>query len=345
MVKRNKIPEKLRPFYPPGEEEAAGTDAVASPEPEAAEAASAVSNRPSTAPKSPFRQASRLTLESLENPFRNSQPAPTHWAVGWADLMMTMFILFLVIYLFPLAKEAQSLQTAPRYQAGEAQQSGSADRQGAGVESPMGQGRGGQGQAGQAEGGQGSAELLNPGVGATEAHSEPNILKTEKLYDLTKLTREDKEFARFADIDLSPDRTVRIVLAADLLFPSGKADLRLIAKENIKKISELLQETPHMINVVGHTDDQAIRGGAFATNWELSVMRATTVARFLIDEMAVSASRITVSGQSFYRPQINNDTPANRAKNRRVEIIVSLDPPPTLPLANSKILSKPGDKR
>lgn len=40
-----------------------------------------------------------------------------------------------------------------------------------------------------------------------------------------------------------------------------------------------------MINVVGHTDDQTIRGRAFATNWELSVMRATTVARFLIEEM------------------------------------------------------------
>ena len=57
-----------------------------------------------------------------------------------------------------------------------------------------------------------------------------------------------------------------------------------------------------MINVVGHTDDQTIRGRAFATNWELSVMRATTVARFLIEEMGVSVSRITASGQSFYKP-------------------------------------------
>jgi len=337
MMKENKVPENLRSLYLPGEEEAAGNDAVASPEHEAAEVANAVSPESSMAPKSSLRRSSRLTLESLENPFLNSQPTPIHWAVGWADLMMTMFILFLVMYLYPMAKEAQSLQSAQQYQGGKAQQSGSAAQQGADSGSTMGQGMGGQGQAGQ-------SELPKFGIGTTGGHSEPNVLQTAKLYDLTKLTREDEEFARFAEIDLSPDQTVRIVLAADLLFPSGKADLRLIAKENIRKISELLQETPHMINVVGHTDDQAIRGGAFASNWELSVLRAATVARFLIEEMGVSASRITASGQSFYQPQVSNNTPANRAKNRRVEIIVSLVPPPTLPLANSNILSKQGEK-
>ena len=73
-------------------------------------------------------------------------------------------------------------------------------------------------------------------------------------------------------------------------------------------------------------------------------MRATAVARFLIEEMGVAPSRITASGQSFYQPQVNNSTPENRAKNRRVEIIVSLDPSPTLPLTNPNILSTPGEK-
>lgn len=334
-MKENTISEKLQPFRPPGTEDAAGTDTFASPEPEPAEAAGAPPLAPPiTPPSPPLRRTSRLTLESLENPFLNAQPTPTHWAVGWADLMMTMFILFLVMYLFPLAKKAQSLQAAQRYQAVEAKQSGAAGRQGAVLATTTGA----------AEKGKGAAEFPKLSFGATDSHTEPKVLKTAKLYDLTKLTREDKEFAKFAEIDLRPDHTVRIVLAADLLFPSGKADLRLIAQENIRKISELLQETPHMINVVGHTDDQPIRGGTFASNWELSVMRATTVARFLIEEMGIAASRITASGQSFYQPQANNDTPVNRAKNRRVEIIVSRAPPPTLPLANTNTLSRPGEQ-
>jgi len=335
----NKDPEILRPLSPAGEEEAAGGDAVLPAGPEASGGAGEASPAPPKVPQSPPRQASLLTLASLENPFRNPQPAPIHWAVGWADLMMTMFILFLVMYLYPSAKEAQSRQAAQGYQGEVAPQAG-ATGQGEG-----GQGATGQGQTGLTGADQEAVELLRLGGNTTAGSSSPQTMATTaKLFDLTKLTREDEEFARFADIDLSPDRTVRIVLAADLLFPSGSADLRLIAKENIKKITELVQETPHKINVIGHTDDQPIRGGAFASNWELSVMRATAVARFLIEEMGVAPSRITASGQSFYQPQVNNSTPENRAKNRRVEIIVSLDPSPTLPLTNPNILSTPGEK-
>lgn len=301
MMKDNKVPEILRSFCSPCAAEAAGIDADVTP-------------RPSIAPKVPSSPLSRLSLESLENPFLTPQPAPIHWSVGWADLMMTMFILFLVMHLYSLANLGNS----------------------------MGMAGAGQGEMASDRGGQGSATLQRLGDGATVGHAEADASNTAKLFDLTKLAKDDEEFASFAEIDLSPDRTVRIILAADLLFPSGSADLRLLAKENIKKISELLQSTPHRINVVGHTDDQPTRGGAFATNWELSVLRATTVARFLIEDMGVSASRITASGQSFYQPQVSNSNPVNRAKNRRVEIIVSLDPGPASLLANSNIVSKSG---
>ena len=320
MMKKNIVSENLWLFYSPGEEKAQETEAVISPQPVTSEGVSNLPLDPPPSLISPFDHASRLTLESLENPFQNSQPVATHWAVGWADLMMTMFILFLVMYLCPSAKEEPALRSAQEYRGAEAQPGGP---------------------AGQAEVGEhGPAEALRLGIQTTDGHSEPNALSTAKLFELTKLTREDEEFAKFADIDLSPDRTVRIVLAADLLFPPGKADLRLIAEENIKKVSELLKEAPYPINVVGHTDDQPTGGVLFATNWELSAMRATSVARFLIEEMGISPSLVTVSGQSFYQPLANNSTPANRAKNRRVEIIVSLGQPPALPLANPIILSK-----
>jgi chemotaxis protein MotB len=312
------VPDKVWPFYPPNEEEPAGSSVVSAYDQENGERAASI--EPSISPRPPFKPASQLTLESLENPFKNSQPAPIHWAVGWADLMMTMFILFLVLYLYPSTKEKQSLRSEPQYQ----------DVSAVAMAKNL------------AQSGKGLIEFPTLAIEPAEVLPEPNGLDMAKLYDLIKLSRDDEEFSRFAAIDLSPDRTVRIILADDLLFPTNKADIRLIAKKNINKISALLQEIPHRISVVGHSDDQLIRGGEFATNWELSAMRAIAVARFLIEEMGVSASRITVVGKSFYQPQVSNSTPANRAKNRRVEIIVSLDPPPTLPLAKSNILPKTG---
>jgi chemotaxis protein MotB len=68
-------------------------------------------------------------------------------------------------------------------------------------------------------------------------------------------------------------------------------------------------------------------------------MRATTVARYLIEEMGIPASQFSITGQSFYQPQVNNDSPDNRAKNRRVEIVVSREKPPNLSMeANQGIL-------
>ena len=78
-----------------------------------------------------------------------------------------------------------------------------------------------------------------------------------------------------------------------------------------------------MINVVGHTDNLPMRSTRFKSNWELSVARASTVARFLIDEMDMDPNQFVVSGYSSYRPIEPNTTAENRAKNRRVEIIIS----------------------
>lgn len=251
----------------------------------------------------------RPVVDDLNMPDHQAQPSPVHWSVGWADLMMTMFILFLVLYLYPPDKRIHhtpSEQQVTREQ------------------------------------------TPHPELNQTNSQSNP-VKEVEtrgqppKVYDLTKLPVEDKEFDQFAKIDLAPDRTVHIVLAADLLFPSGNNTLSPRAKENIKKTAKLLNTTPYKINVVGHTDDLPIKGGQFASNWELSAMRATSVARFLIEEMGLPASQFTVSGHSYFEPQCNNDSAANRAKNRRVEIIISHEPSPTVSFAaNPTLMHKEG---
>jgi chemotaxis protein MotB len=87
-----------------------------------------------------------------------------------------------------------------------------------------------------------------------------------------------------------------------------------------------------MINIVGHTDNLPMRSNRFISNWELSVARASTVARFFIEEMDMNPNQFVVSGYSSYRPIVPNTTAENRAKNRRVEIIISKRLPNPLPV-------------
>ena len=97
------------------------------------------------------------------------------------------------------------------------------------------------------------------------------------------LKAEDLE--NIASIDLVKDKTIRIVLTGDVFFDTGKADLKTESLEALKKVAGILRDTPHMIGIVGHTDDVPIHTQRFPTNWELSTTRACVTARFLIEEI------------------------------------------------------------
>jgi len=275
----------------------------------------------------------RLTLTTMESPHLKSQPAPIHWAVGWADLMMTMFVLFLVMYLYQTAQQHQMAEHGLASPLVKMSQKGKFIQGDQTIQQEAKYGKDGQGEMEQQ-----AAEGQKPEANQIDDRSDHNKMEMTRLYDLAILTLNDKDLAKFADIELSPDRTVRIVLAADLLFSSGYADLGAAAREKIQKIASLLKKTPYMINVIGHTDNVPIKSGPFATNWELSVMRATAVARFLIEEMEVPAFQFSVTGHSYYQPQVDNDTSINRAKNRRVEIIISREQQPTIPITTNPSL-------
>jgi chemotaxis protein MotB len=112
-------------------------------------------------------------------------------------------------------------------------------------------------------------------------------------------------------------------VAEQLLFDSGRADLKQSGKDVLKKVGDALKGyEDKVIRVVGHTDNVPITKGLqkrFASNWELSVARATTVVRFLQD-VGVPPERMIASGRAEYQPIGENDTPEGRQKNRRTEI-------------------------
>lgn len=124
---------------------------------------------------------------------------------------------------------------------------------------------------------------------------------------------------------------MRIVLTGDLLFNAGESELSTNARESLQKVTAVIRSTPYMINVVGHTDNIPMRSSKFKSNWELSLARASTVARYLIEETGMDPNQFVVSGYSSYRPVEPNTTAENRAKNRRVEIIISKRLPEPLP--------------
>jgi chemotaxis protein MotB len=112
-------------------------------------------------------------------------------------------------------------------------------------------------------------------------------------------------------------------VAEQLLFDSGRADLKESGKAVLKKVGEALKGyEDKVIRVVGHTDNVPITKSLqkrFASNWELSVARATTVVRFL-QEVGVPPDRMIASGRAEYQPIGENDSADGRRKNRRTEI-------------------------
>lgn len=167
-----------------------------------------------------------------------------------------------------------------------------------------------------------SRKSASPGGSAA-----PLRASISEIYHLTKEKVKAENLEDVASIDLVADKAVRIILTADLLFDTGRADLRPEARKSLMRVAEIIQKTPYRVNVVGHTDNVSIHSAKFPTNWELSAVRACEVARFLIDETQIPGDRFYVTGHAYYQPVRPNQTAGDRAANRRVEIIITKERP------------------
>lgn len=107
-------------------------------------------------------------------------------------------------------------------------------------------------------------------------------------------------------------------------FPSGSAEVTASFAELLGELSGVLVDAPGSIAVRGHTDNVPVRSARYASNWNLSAMRSAVVANLLLENGALAAERLTVTGHADTRPIAPNDTAEGRARNRRVEIIIEL---------------------
>lgn len=232
---------------------------------------------------------------------RLRMPRSPHWSVAWSDLMMTMFILFAVLYLYELNQHKEVIiGEGPGFDIGSDIGSGVLGVKGGGSIGPAGE-------------------------------SEVADRQLAKIYDLSRQALDAEHLKEFATVDLAPDKTVRIILTGDLLFDSGRAEIKFAALKSLQTIISLVAQTPYMVNVVGHTDDVPIRSALFPSNWELSLVRASEVARYLMGESGLPAGRFYITGHAAFQPLKPNTTPENRAANRRVEIVLTRQKPQALP--------------
>ncbi len=118
------------------------------------------------------------------------------------------------------------------------------------------------------------------------------------------------------------DRGVILRIPDEALFEPGQAEIRSNFFETLTKTGSVLHDLSNQIQVEGHTDNVPIKTALYPSNWELSTARATAIVRYFIEKGRMPPQKFAVAGYSEYHPLVPNDTPAGRAKNRRVDIVV-----------------------
>lgn len=209
---------------------------------------------------------------------------PLHWSVPWSDLMMVMMVMFAVMFVTKMAER-------------DVRELFKEDSRLVSKSPPQ-------------------HEL--PKV---EEKSSPPV-PVEEILRLSEKLVTDANLDNI-DVVLTDNQTVKVSVRGNLLFDSGSAELKSDAVSFLDKLAGVIASNHYQIEVSGHTDNFPISSPAYPTNWELSSARAARVARYLIQAGNLEPGRFTISGHAYYRPAVSNDSLTNKARNRRVEILIT----------------------
>lgn len=151
-----------------------------------------------------------------------------------------------------------------------------------------------------------------------------DVQENENLEILEDVLTYIKENNLEEDVQIYSDKKgLNIQMKDSVLFDTGKAELRSESKTVLDKVSDLIAKVDNDIIIEGHTDNLPINTPAMPNNWHLSSARALSVLDyFLANKEILNPQRLSPQGCGEYKPIAPNDTDENRAKNRRVNIIV-----------------------
>jgi chemotaxis protein MotB len=130
----------------------------------------------------------------------------------------------------------------------------------------------------------------------------------------------DRKIEEIIDI-IDDERGIVISFQEDIMFDPGEATLKKEAFPVLDSIARAIGSSPNNILIMGHTDNVPVQGKLYESKWELSSYRGLSVLEYFLKEKGLSPSRFSVGGYGPSRPLYPNDTPENRALNRRIEII------------------------
>ena len=132
-----------------------------------------------------------------------------------------------------------------------------------------------------------------------------------------------KAFGAEPGINVSySDQGAHITFEDFLLFDFGKANINLGGLAFLDKMAALIEKIPYPVRVEGHTDNVPIHTARYPSNWELSIARAVNVVKYFAQSGKINPQRLSAVGYGETRPLVLNDSPVNRTRNRRVEIVI-----------------------
>ena len=155
---------------------------------------------------------------------------------------------------------------------------------------------------------QAESDLQNKGGGTSEG----------KLADQIRQLMEN-------DLNIQVQHThhgTRLSFEDQVLFDFGKATINPVGFSFLDTIAGAIKKLPYAVRVEGHTDNIPIQTKRFPSNWELSVARAVNVVKYFAEVSNINPQRLSAVGYGESRPVVANDIRTNRAKNRRVEILL-----------------------
>ncbi|MCH8019199.1 OmpA family protein [candidate division KSB1 bacterium] len=148
----------------------------------------------------------------------------------------------------------------------------------------------------------------------------PHQLKQKSVLDHVEKMREQIKKKGLEDkISIEEQGgEVYIQMKENMLFDSGKAQLKPTYFNLLSLIAKTLFEDAKQIRVEGHTDNLPIQTKEYRSNWELSIHRALNVVKHFVNHENIHPAKLVIAGFGEHKPLVANDSPENRAKNRRV---------------------------
>jgi chemotaxis protein MotB len=169
-----------------------------------------------------------------------------------------------------------------------------------------------------------ASQIIPPPIDVVPLEGGPQETQDYLEREIQKALGDDDASQYIADIR-SDAQGVHVSLAASSFFYPGESLLKESALPALEKICSVVAKLTHRFIIEGHTDNVPIHSDRFPSNWELSATRASTIVRYMIARHKVNPNRLAAVGYADERPITSNDTPANRAKNRRIDILIVTD--------------------